>query len=103
MKRIKAILSAIVPTKTDVGISKALAIRGDPNNARNEPKRAKAISVPIASAISLPLNHFTIILDTVIPAPSAPTQNNANPAAEINTLESIPMIVEPISKSPANA
>ena len=43
------------------------------------PIRAVAISSPIANAISLPLNHFTIILETVIPAISTPTPKIAYP------------------------
>ncbi len=41
------------------------------------PIRAVAISNPIAKAISLPLNHLTMIFDTVIPAVSTPTPNMA--------------------------
>lgn len=41
------------------------------------PIRAVAISYPMANAISLPLNHFTMILDTVIPAISTPTPKMA--------------------------
>ena len=46
------------------------------------PIRAIAISNPIANAISLPLNHFTIPFDTVIPAISTPQPKiiNANDA-----------------------
>ena len=45
------------------------------------PRRASAISEPIAKAISRPLNHFTIPLDTVIPAISQPQPKIMNPQA----------------------
>ena len=41
------------------------------------PMRAQAISRPIANANSLPLNHLTIIFETVIPAISIPTPKMA--------------------------
>ena len=43
------------------------------------PSLAKAISEPIAKATSLPLNHFTIPRETVIPAISAPQPNIMKP------------------------
>ena len=43
------------------------------------PRRANAISDPIARATSLPLNHLTTPLDTVIPAISAPQPNIIKP------------------------
>ena len=49
--------------------------------AKVVPIRAVAISSPIANAISLPLNHLTIILETVIPAISTPTPKMAYPSA----------------------
>ena len=45
------------------------------------PNRARAISEPIAKAISRPLNHFTIPLDTVIPAISQPQPKIMKPQA----------------------
>ena len=45
------------------------------------PRRAKAISEPIANAISRPLNHFTIPRETVIPAISVPHPNIIKPQA----------------------
>ena len=51
------------------------------DKAKAVPKRAVAISKPIANAISFPLNHRTIILDTVIPAVSTPTPKIAYPRA----------------------
>ena len=46
------------------------------------PKRASAISEPIANAISRPLNHFTIPRLTVIPAISTPHPNIMKPTAD---------------------
>ncbi len=46
------------------------------------PRRARAISEPMARAISRPLNHFTIPLETVIPAISTPQPKIMNPIAE---------------------
>ena len=45
------------------------------------PRRARAISEPIARAISRPLNHFTIPRLTVIPAISHPQPKIINPDA----------------------
>ena len=45
---------------------------GESHIAANTPRRAIAISKPIASAISLPLNHLARILLTVVPAISQP-------------------------------
>ena len=45
------------------------------------PRRASAISEPIASAISRPLNHLTIPRLTVIPAISQPQPNIMKPHA----------------------
>ena len=45
------------------------------------PKRASAISEPIASAVSRPLNHFTIPRDTVMPAISQPQPKIMKPQA----------------------
>ena len=51
------------------------------DNANAVPRRAVAISRPIANAISFPLNHLTMILETVIPAVSTPTPKIAYPRA----------------------
>ncbi|OPZ53579.1 MAG: hypothetical protein BWY89_01711 [Bacteroidetes bacterium ADurb.BinA012] len=56
---------------------RALARGADPASANPVPILALAISSPIARASSLPLNHFTIIFETVIPAVSTPTPNIA--------------------------
>ena len=45
------------------------------------PSRASAISLPMASAISRPLNHFTIPRLTVIPAISQPQPKIMKPQA----------------------
>ena len=45
------------------------------------PRRARAISEPMARAISRPLNHFTIPRLTVIPPISAPQPKIMNPHA----------------------
>ena len=55
------------------------------------PRRAVAISNPMANAISFPLNHFTTIFDTVMPAVSTPTPKMAYPKAAKNTWAFIPM------------
>ena len=46
------------------------------------PRRASAISEPIAMAISRPLNHFTIPRETVIPAISTPQPKIMKPMAD---------------------
>ena len=45
------------------------------------PKRANAISEPIAIAVSRPLNHLTIPRETVIPAISTPQPKIMKPIA----------------------
>ena len=45
------------------------------------PRRANAISEPMANAISRPLNHFTIPRETVIPAISQPQPKIMKPQA----------------------
>ena len=45
------------------------------------PRRASAISDPMASAISRPLNHFTMPRDTVMPPISAPQPKIMKPRA----------------------
>jgi len=57
----------------------ALANIGERRNTANTPRRATAISSPIARAISLPRNHLTIVFETVIPAISTPTPKIAKP------------------------
>jgi hypothetical protein len=74
---------------------KYLAKGTDTDIASMVPIRAVAISRPIASASSLPLNHFTIIFETVIPAISTPTPNMAYPKAAMATCAFIPRIIRP--------
>ena len=52
---------------------------GASHMAANTPRRAIAISKPIARAISLPLNHLARILLTVVPAISHPQPKIMNP------------------------
>ena len=84
MNMIRAIINRITPNATE----RETSIE-PPNFAKNgekiihvaTPSLANAISEPIANAISLPLNHFTIPRDTVIPAISTPQPNIINPKA----------------------
>ena len=55
------------------------AIMGEIEKMANTPTRAIAISSPIASAISLPLNHLAMALETVVPAISQPQPNIIKP------------------------
>ncbi len=48
------------------------ATHGERLNTAKTPSRAMAISRPIASAISFPVNHLTMAFETVIPAISVP-------------------------------
>ena len=57
------------------------ARRGDMENMANTPTRARAISRPIASAISCPSNHLARVFDTVMPAISQPQPNIMKPRA----------------------
>ena len=59
-----------------------LASRGEPSTTTATPMRAMAISTPMASAISLPLNHFTMPRDTVMPAISTPQPKSMKPMAD---------------------
>ena len=62
------------------------ARRGDAERTANTPRRAIAISRPIARAISLPSNHFAIAFDTVIPAISQPHPKIMKPREAIFAL-----------------
>ena len=59
-----------------------LAITGEKIMQVATPKRASAISDPIASAISWPLNHLTMPRLTVMPAISTPQPKIMKPTAE---------------------
>ena len=85
MNIIKAIISNTTPKATERDTSMSPPSRA--NMGENimhvaTPSRAKAISDPMARAISRPLNHFTIPRETVIPAISTPQPNIMNPIAE---------------------
>ena len=67
-------------------LANILEIAGDEENTANTPRRAIAISRPIANAISLPSNHLAIALDTVIPAISQPQPKIIKPNAAILAL-----------------
>ena len=78
-------ISKITPKATERETSirpNILAMTGENIIHVATPKRARAISEPIARAISLPLNHFTIPRETVIPAISTPQPNIINPIAD---------------------
>ena len=78
-------ISKITPKATERETSirpNILAMTGENIIHVATPKRANAISEPIARAISLPLNHFTIPRETVIPAISTPQPNIINPIAD---------------------
>ena len=62
------------------------ARRGEAERTANTPRRAIAISRPIARAISLPLNHFAIAFETVIPAISQPHPKIMKPREAIFAL-----------------
>jgi hypothetical protein len=79
--------SSVIPKKVAIGTVTA--------KASIVPKRAVAISIPMARAISFPLNHFTIIFETVMPAISTPTPNIAYPNAASPTWVFIPSKVLP--------
>ena len=81
---------SVTPKKVAIGTVTA--------KANMVPKRAVAISIPIANAISFPLNHFTIIFETVIPAISTPTPKIAYPKAAKPTCVFIPKNVSPTGK-----
>ena len=75
-------LTSTVPNKTEAeAVAKYSAIGTESDKANIVPTRDNANCNPMARANSLPLNHFTIILVTVIPATSAPTPNMAYPMA----------------------
>ena len=80
------IASNITATRTgrDTSIGEILLAKtGEPKTTTATPTRAIAISTPMASAISFPLNHLTIPRETVIPAISTPQPKNMKPIADI--------------------
>ena len=67
-------------------LSNLAAIIGEVHMTANTPRRAIAISNPIARAISLPLNHLAIALETVVPAISQPQPKIMKPRLAILAL-----------------
>ena len=57
------------------------AIMGEMEKMAKTPTRAMAISRPMASALSLPLNHFAMAFATVVPALSQPPPKIMKPKA----------------------
>ena len=85
----RAMSSRITPKATERDTSAGSdmrAMRGEKIMQVATPNRAKAISEPIARAISLPLNHFTMPRETVIPAISTPQPKIMKPT-EANLAE----------------
>ena len=74
------------PTGATTEPSNLPAIIGEIHITANTPSLAIAISRPIARAISLPLNHFAMALDTVVPAISQPQPKIMNPRQAIFAL-----------------
>ena len=84
MNIIMAIISRTTPKATERDTSMAPPRRaniGEKIMHVATPKRAKAISEPMASAISRPLNHFTMPRDTMMPAISTPQPKIMKPTA----------------------
>ena len=82
------------------------AIMGEMEKMAKTPTRAMAISRPMASAISLPLNHFAMAFDTVVPAISQPQPKIMKPKAANFALAGIATHQEPSHASkpvPLNA
>ena len=59
---------------------------GEIHMTAKTPRRAMAISSPMASAISLPSNHLAIAFETVVPAISHPHPKIMNPSDAIFAL-----------------
>ena len=64
----------------------ALEIAGESHIAANTPRRAMLISTPMAMAISLPLNHLAMALETVVPPISQPQPKIMKPSVAIFAL-----------------
>ena len=77
-------------TGATTDMSKWLAIIGESHMTAKTPRRAMAISRPIARAISLPSNHLAIAFDTVVPAISQPHPKIMNPSEAILALPGKP-------------
>ena len=74
MKFIRPISSSTVQKATGATTepSNFVASHGESDRTAKTPRRAIAISSPMANAISLPSNHLAMARDTVIPAISQP-------------------------------
>ena len=77
------------PTGATTDWSNLLEMIGASHITANTPRRAIAISSPIARAISLPLNHLAMDLDTVVPAISQPQPKIMKPREAIFALPGI--------------
>ena len=77
------------PTGATTDWSNLLEMIGASHITAKTPRRAIAISRPIARAISLPLNHLAIDFDTVVPAISQPQPKTMKPREAILALPGI--------------
>ncbi len=83
-------MSITIKAKTIGAVTeKFLASGMDIPTARAVPKRAIDICIPIAKAISLPLNQRTTAFEMVIPVASVPTPKMAKPKEDQNTCDVI--------------
>ena len=73
-------------TGATTDLSKWLEIIGAIHMTAKTPRRAMAISSPMARAISLPSNHLAMALETVVPAISHPHPKIMNPSEAILAL-----------------
>ena len=81
---IRAIIKSTTPNATERETSMSppsLANTGEKIIHVATPRRANAISDPMASAISWPLNHFTMPRETIMPAISTPQPKIIKPIA----------------------
>ena len=86
-KKISPMSSSTVQNATGATTEPSLAAsHGEREKIENTPMRAMAISRPMARAISLPLNHLAIALETVVPAISQPQPKSMNPSEAILAL-----------------
>ena len=93
MNMMKAMSSSSTPNATERETSTLppkVANMGEKIMHVATPSRASAISEPMASAISRPLNHLTMPRLTVIPAISTPQPKIMNPTALSFAEEGIP-------------
>ena len=89
MKKYTMVMMSAIHIRTTPNATERLTLILPPNLAKNgekiihvaTPRRANAISEPMAKAISRPLNHFTIPRETVMPAISQPQPKIMNPQA----------------------